>query len=227
MVKNTVAHYFKGVLYKVIHQHGTAEFTATELLSGHGVQHFDAQQSWGTVGGFFKGKDGGIYGMSNSHVLTNFGAARKGDQIRYEPNVIAGKLFDFYKLVPNTIFNTVDAAVFKVDTTNNTVDNLIKEIPIVGARINMKVQKKGFITKETSGTVKSVGGTGKVNFSGKNYYFSGIIGIVANEGDFNEPGDSGSLVWTEGGFITAIVFAKHNKFCWALPFAAIKGLIPN
>lgn len=229
-VKEIVAPYFKGVRYKVIHQHGSAEFSASTLLTGHAVQHFDSQ-SWGTVGGFFKGASGDVYGVSNTHVLTNFGAGSKGDKIRYEPNITAGTLFDFYTLTPRTVYNVIDGAVFKVDTANNNMDHINIDIPIplVGARVNMAVKKTGATTGETFGNITSVAGTAKVTLAGKDYWFSGVIAIKANnktQGDFNQPGDSGSIVRTDpGGHITAIVFAKKGKYCWALPFSPIRDLI--
>ena len=70
----------------------------------------------------------------------------------------------------------------------------------------------------------------QVSYSTLTAPFSGIITILGTDNDkeFNEPGDSGSLVLTDPGrYITAIVFAKHNQYCWALPFSLVLPLLDH
>ncbi len=225
-VRDIVAPFFEGVLYKVIHQHGEARFTKISLNTGHQVRNFK-NAGWGTLGGVIK-KNNVDYGISNSHVLCDLNDYQLGDNIMYEPNKVAGTLFNFYRIKPGDNRNLIDAAIFKIDTSSLDpiwVTPTPTKLKAYGARINMRVQKNGSATGVTLGIVQSVAGSGRVSLNGVRYNFSGIIGIKGINRDFNQPGDSGSLVLTEpGGHIVAIVFAKQNDFCWALPFSYVLRL---
>lgn len=221
-VKELISPYFTGVRFTVQHEGGHAEFTA-KLFDTKGIKNANST-SWGTVAGFFK-KKGKVYGLSNAHVLTNYMQGKKGDPITYEPNVAAGTLFKFFKILSGSNVNQVDAAIFEVKE-NTKVGWLPKSKPSslnpIGAKLNMVVTKTGFASGHTTGIVKGVNAAVKVKLNEEEYFFRKVIKILGTDEnkDFNEEGDSGSLILSfPNKKMVGLVFAKKGKVCYALPIA--------
>ncbi|MEP2935488.1 MAG: hypothetical protein ABJM06_07205 [Gilvibacter sp.] len=219
-VKEIVGPYFKGVPLIVRHEEGAAEFTFT-LLNGKGVKNFRSNK-WGTIAGYFK-NSGKFYGLSNAHVLADYGRGRKKDKIICAPNINAGTLVRFYNLKKPPSVNRVDAGIFEVASGHKPAWKPAKpkSMKPLGARVNLRVTKKGFASKDTTGVITAVNAYDKVDFNGQTYFFKNIIKIEGLQGkDFNQEGDSGSLVLSHPNrYMVALVFAKKNHICYALPIA--------
>lgn len=225
-IEKLASKYLNDLLFIVKHEHGKAEFSS-DIFAGNGIKHLNAG-GWGTLGGLFRAKDGNVYGVSNSHVIALKGKANKGDQILYAPNIMAGTLQDWYNLEAPPSINYIDAAIFKLDKEFTPKWLLLPaSTNSYSTQMGVAVQKMGLTTKRTTGKVSGVNGEGYVTLDNERFFFSNVIHVLGdNNSDFNEPGDSGSLLLTNpGGYIVGIVFAKKNKECWALPFKSALKLI--
>lgn len=217
------ARYFEGHPFKVISREGKPEGTAN-LTNGTGIKR-NGSTNIGSFGGVFQRSDGHLYGLSNNHVIANLNNANVGDPIMTSSNALAGTLFNWITLMPPPHINKIDAALFKIDPGNTA--NWTPHAPTgaVGAKVNLKVYKKGCATGLTNGYVTGIGSS-QVQLNGVLYNFSNIISIKGFDGDFNKPGDSGSVVLTTvGNYSVAIVFAKFGDFCWTLPISQIGPLL--
>ena len=225
-VTDIAKNHFKETLHKVIKRAGNPEFTAL-IKTGKGIKHKDII-GWGTLGGLFNRKnDPFLYGLSNSHVIAGTNNPQEGDNCIYAPNVIVGQLFRWYNLKLPPEINKMDAAIMKMMPNHTT--RWVPEKPKsnwIGPRINLRVYKNVAATGITHGIIKSYNGSARVILNGITYFFSGIIAIKSDNGHFNMPGDSGSIVLSsQGSYMVALVFAKYHEYCWALPISRVGALL--
>lgn len=162
---------------------------------------------------------GNVYALSNTHVFAPndiTGSGEVGDIVTqpglydvpthlYDPSLRLGQVAA-YKPIDGSIFasNDIDAAIALTDRTllgNGTPTALggygLPNKVTKAAALNMAVQKFGRTTLLTKGTVTGINATMAVGYADDWYaWFSGQI-IVETPGQFEQPGDSGSLVVTD------------------------------
>lgn len=193
----------------------------------------------GTIGGFFRDKDGDIVALSNNHVFAAENKARLNDPI-YQPGPIdasAGSIrfnnwpqpvanlpyFATLKkfLALNRSNNLHDSAIAKVHQTyleGNLLDLNYPGIqkPIVGfsgAAINMDVQKCGRTTGYTRGRVLALHGSFTINYDFGPARFNDCIVITG----MSQGGDSGSLILDNNMNGVGLLFAGSDKVTLANP----------
>lgn len=106
--------------------------------------------------------------------------------------------------------NLVDAAVATI--WNPGWVNL--DIPEIGELQGIRdlglgdgVQKTGRTTEHTTGTVEEVSVEVKVRYSSGVATFEDQVVVRSSDGEFSAPGDSGSAIVTEDGFLGGLLFA--------------------
>lgn len=156
----------------------------------------------GTLGCLVKDKKSGkVFILSNNHVLANSNNAKKGDPILQpgpydggkKPKDIIGYLENWVEIDFGKEANSVDAALAQPKNVN-----LVKpEIMLIGlplgvskAKLGMPIQKSGRTTGYTTGKIKDISATVKVNYDNKAALFRSQI-LTTN---ISQGGDSGSLV---------------------------------
>ena len=162
----------------------------------------------GTFGAVVK-DNGGMYVLSNNHVLADENRLKTGAAI-FQPGLLDGgnpstdqiaELTRFITLQPTTP-NTVDCAIAKA-LKNNLIS---KDILYIGAptgaedaAIDMIVHKFGRTTDYTAGHITSVDTDVTVQYDIGNLTFTGQIIVVGLGGTaFSGAGDSGSLILQRG-----------------------------
>jgi hypothetical protein len=156
---------------------------------------------------------------------------------KWPANWVARMLGCPYRLVvarPNQVEqphpNLVDAAVAKV-ILESWVDLDIPEIgEIEGIRdlqLGDQVQKTGRTTEHTTGMVEVVGSSSVVDYGpGKgNATFQDQIVVRGDSGDFSAPGDSGSAIITEDGFLGGLLFAGGSGVTIANKISHVVSLL--
>lgn len=170
--------------------------------------------------------------LSNNHILANVsngwdGRSALGDPI-YQPGKYDGGTSDnvignLYKFVPlayeergsgdikRAAVNRVDAAVAK-PVCEEMIDPGIIDIGkikgVAEPEINMKVCKSGRTSGVTSGRIRVMRTTLKVDMDDNRYaVFEDQVVTDMN----SKPGDSGSLVLTEKGEAVGLLFAGSNR----------------
>lgn len=177
----------------------------------------------GTLGGWFRDKEGDIVGLSNNHVLANENKARKSpkpgkpghwtvqpgvyDDPNWRRNKV-GNLKDFVRLKRRG--NQQDSAIFRPDRLD-LVDPEIYGIGIpagfnLDPTIGMDVQKTGRTTEHTTGRIISMGATVSVGYSSGVFTFEDQIITTA----MSQGGDSGSLLLDTERQIVGLLFAGSN-----------------
>jgi hypothetical protein len=164
--------------------------------------------SAGTLGCFVEDEDG-IYVLSNSHVIADFGAAPPGLAI-VQPgqldggNAPADVIGTLARAVPvdPTALNVADAAIATIDR-----DGIDRTIPGIGQPtatppapdIGDRVAKRGRTTDITTGTVQSINMNLKVRWPGELVEFADLVEIAHGDpmAAFAAAGDSGSLIVVE------------------------------
>lgn len=176
-----------------------------------GVSGGHADVTAGTIGA--RVTDGSrLFALSNNHVFAATNGGRSGDPV-FQPGAKDGggpdqtfaRLHDFEPIRPCKLGscprNKIDAAV-----ASTSPDQLDRATPEDGygsprsdhldAKIGMGVQKYGRTTGHTKGRISGIHATIDVN------YRTGIARfedqIVIGGGTFSAPGDSGSLIVTDG-----------------------------
>jgi len=181
----------------------------------------------GTLGSLVTDPTGGLFILSNNHVLARSGAAAFGEDIS-QPGLV-----DFQCRVPPTVANltafpslttsNVDAAIARLtqgspmDPDGNIavihrISNAPK-LPFVG----MEVQKVGRTTGWTTGSVSSFNTSVRVQYQarcgqGKKFTISFTNQVVVTSGSFSAGGDSGSLIVTNNALKqpVALLFAGSS-----------------
>lgn len=181
----------------------------------------------GTIGARVKDAAGGVYILSNNHVLANSNQASIGDPSLQPGPYDGGQLSDaiatLHAFAPivftSTASNTMDAAIALSSTANlgnaTPADDGygMPSAAIFGdsdgdgrfddrnALLNVKVQKYGRTTKLTKGSITGINGTFTVcyaSFFGFCLQAARFVDqLVVSPGSFSGGGDSGSLIVTD------------------------------
>lgn len=152
--------------------------------------------------------------LSNNHVMARSNAGAKGEPISQPgrldhgvcPDNVIADLLRFIEINFAGGINEVDAAIASA-TNFEFVDSRILRgkqkfeglvSPQVAASLGMEVQKSGRTTGWTHGSVNAIAVTVNVRYPGDRIgRFENQFRVSAAEGNFSEPGDSGSLVTTD------------------------------
>ena len=159
------------------------------------------------------------YILSNNHVLANFDKnpigtkftqpANDENSLNSSSNIVA-ELETFIPIYPQifvndrTPRNSVDCAIARI-LDNSNISNRIRNIGIIKgtkkAKVGMKVSKFGRTTGLTTGTVDSINVTtfADSNNIGRYYIKNQIYTSI-----YTKPGDSGSPIVTQDGYIIAM-----------------------
>jgi hypothetical protein len=198
----------------------------------------------GTIGCRLRGKDGGVYALSNNHVWAAENAGVIGDKIIQPGSLdefidglpicdkadIIGTLFK-YKPYDPTGPNLIDAAVMKTDTSllgKSTVPAPIgygtpRTTVVVRPFLGMAVQKFGRTTGHTTGTISALNQT--IIVGGTSLGLLLFVNQIEVTGDgfspFSIPGDSGSLIVTMDRFPVALLFAGAGIFTNGNPIQTV------
>jgi hypothetical protein len=207
------------------------------LQPGYSIGH--GQITAGTLGGFFKDKDGDIVALTNNHVGANENRAKIGDPI-YQPGPMdsprgsikfenwtqpASNLAYFGTLkrfVPlNRANNLHDSAIVKVHQSyidsnliNTHYPQLNQKLSGIGtASIGMRVQKCGRTTGYTTGNVMALHGSFTISYDFGSARFNDCIVLSG----MSAGGDSGSLVMDTNMNAVGLLFAGSDKVTLANP----------
>jgi len=176
--------------------------------------------------------------LSNNHVLANVNAAQAGDEILQpgpydggtRPADVIARL-ERYVAIDFALPNYVDCA-----TATLVESRLVRReqlflkggtpaffacgtMPVPASR-GLSVGKSGRTTQLTAGRVTGIGATIRVNMgAGRVAVFRDQIEIRGVSGDFSQPGDSGSLIWTwdEARNPVGLLFAGGGGLTFANP----------
>src|SRR3989338_1937463 len=156
----------------------------------------------GTLGCLVKDKKNGkVFILSNNHVLANSNNAKKGDPILQpgpydggkKPKDIIGYLENWIEIKFGKEANLIDSALARP----KNVHSVKPEIMMIGlpkgvtrAKLAMSIQKSGRTTGYTTGKIKDISASVKVNYDNKVALFRNQI-LTTN---MSQGGDSGSLV---------------------------------
>lgn len=159
--------------------------------------------------------------LSNNHVLANTSLADKPkakvNDLIVQPaktdgkNRALGRLEKYAALNSYPKANIVDCAVARPIIGDNIEPEILEIGRINGttkAKIGMKIRKSGRTTGLTTGEIKAVGATIKVNY-GDGLFLKFVDQIVASP--MSEPGDSGALVVDRNNKAVGLLFAGSNK----------------
>jgi hypothetical protein len=165
---------------------------------------FDA----GTFGALVK-DSGGLYILSNSHVLADEGQLNPGAPISQPGSLDDGspptdeiaELTRFIKLQPGAP-NKVDCAIAAVDSSKNVSNSILQIGPPQGvgdAKVDMTVHKFGRTTGYTVGHITSIDTDVSLQYETGIFTFAGQITIAGSNGQaFADAGDSGALILERG-----------------------------
>jgi hypothetical protein len=196
------------------------------LVPGYSCGH--GKITAGTLGGFFRDRDGDIVALSNNHVMANENASQIGDVI-YQPgptdatseckfmgwpdNVIDlpyfGTLKNFVKI--NAANNLQDSAIAKIHE-KLVKDGAINPVyPIIGkkangwaiAKVGDQVQKCGRTSGHTTGSVIALHSTFTIEYDfGPAEFNDCIVTTFMSKG-----GDSGSVIYDFNMNAIGLLFA--------------------
>ena len=214
---------------KIIAQANTGRFRPAP--GGVSLGHY--QITAGTLGCLVKDKKSGkVLILSNNHVLANSNKAEKGDPILQpgpydggkKPKDLIGYLENWIEINFKKEANLVDAALARPKNVS-----LVKpEIMLIGspqgvskARLGMPIQKSGRTTGYTTGKVKDISATVKVNYDDKTALFRGQI-IATN---MSQGGDSGSLVLDMKQRAVGLLFAGSEQVTILNPISSVINLL--
>lgn len=157
--------------------------------------------------------------LSNNHVLANTTLTNEQNAFRNDPILQPGKsdrgtqeigkLANLVALKPSPEVNQVDCALAKPTDPKNITAEIMEVGKVNGINepsVGMRIKKSGRTTGLTSGTIKSINATVKVNYSGRILLFENQI--IASK--MSEPGDSGSLVLDMNNKAVGLLFAGSN-----------------
>ena len=185
----------------------------------------------GTIGGFFKDRDGQVVMLSNNHVLAASNRGVRGnvalqpgiyDNPNWQNNIVGhlkyyrplvgpnGKSFDAVKWTEISGYNLEDSAIASI--TNP--DSIILDYPVIGrpvgfkndVNIGSKVQKVGRTTEYTTGNVIATDAVVTVQYGTTNYLFKDQI-VTSG---MAQGGDSGSVLFDMDKNIIGLLFAGSD-----------------
>jgi len=158
-----------------------------------------------------------VFALSNNHVFANSNRANLGDAVLQPgrvdggtaPGDVLGTLHDFEPITfcrpaplgcPNNHMDAAVAAVTSADVGQATPDDgygLPRGTPL-DATLLARVQKYGRTTGHTKGAISGLFATVNVDYRIGTARFVNQIIITGSAGEFSGPGDSGSLVVSDG-----------------------------
>ena len=187
----------------------------------------------GTLGCLVKDKKSGkVLILSNNHVLANSNKAEKGDPILQpgpydggkKPKDLIGYLENWIEINFKKEANLVDAALARPKVSGD----VRPEIMLIGspqgltkAKIGMPIQKSGRTTGYTTGKVKDISASVKVNYDNQTALFRGQI-LTTN---MSQGGDSGSLVLDMKARAVGLLFAGSEQVTILNPINEVLRLL--
>lgn len=200
-------------------------------LGGVSLGHYKITA--GTLGCLVKDKKTGkILILSNNHVLANSNNAKKGDPILQpgpydggkKSKDIIGHLENWVEINFGKKANSIDAALAQPKNVN-----LVKpEIMLIGlpqgvakAKLGMSIQKSGRTTGYTTGKIKDISATVKVNYDKRQALFRNQI-LTTN---MSQGGDSGSFVLDMKRRALGLLFAGSELITILNPIANVFNLL--
>ena len=166
----------------------------------------------GTLGGFFRDKDGDLVMLSNQHVLAGSNAAKAGERIiqpgRYDGGKSRHRFARLKSFVPLKNGVNQDSAIAIVEKPFRNYINF-GGVPkgFRAPKVGMKVKKSGRTTKITSGKIIAVNGTFSVNYGNTSYTIKNcVVSTFMSKG-----GDSGSLLMDKRNKICGLLFAGSSS----------------
>lgn len=187
----------------------------------------------GTLGAFFKDKDGDIVLLTNNHVIagdeTNgpYGPAPRQGNVIIQPGIYDGgriedAFADLKSWIPLKSNNNIeDSAIAKIRDINNIVaeiKNIGKINGFAKAQIGMTIQKVGRSTGYTRGKVISVNTSVCVDYGNVNRCFNNCI-ITTN---MSAGGDSGSIGLDKKQNAVGLLFAGSDAVTIYNPISSPK-----
>ncbi|MDO8748142.1 MAG: hypothetical protein Q7J72_03375 [Candidatus Omnitrophota bacterium] len=198
-----------------------------------GVSLGHYQITAGTLGCLVKDKKSGkVFILSNNHVLANSNKAKKGDPILQpgpydggkKPKDIIGYLENWIEIGFGKEVNLIDAALARPKNAGDVKP----EIMLIGspqgvakAKLGMPIQKSGRTTGYTTGKIKDISATVKVNYDNQVALFRNQI-IATN---MSQGGDSGSLVLDMKQRAVGLLFAGSEQITILNPIASVLDLL--
>jgi GH25 family lysozyme M1 (1,4-beta-N-acetylmuramidase) len=164
--------------------------------------------------------------LSNNHVLAKVNKGQKGDPI-YQPgpNDAYDGLHEvgyLERFVPLKNDCNVDCAVAK--PTVNVDSGLYQIYPevreVIEPTVNLNVQKSGRTTDTTYGTILSIGTTVEVFYGSGTYRIKDVFICKLP----SAPGDSGSLITTQGSIkkVVGLLFAGNGTYTVGCKFSEVE-----
>lgn len=190
--------------------------TYFNVSSGDPIGHeiISKTGGYGTLGSFIITNGQADFIISNNHVLASTNQGKKGDAIYLVKNgqrARIGTLLD-YVTIYGDIENDLDIAIARFD--GDTVGSMGPGTGIRQPRLGERVIKVGARTGRTTGLVRSIDYTTKVDFDGQSVVFGNQTQIVSNTKGmpFSKSGDSGSVIYAESdGYAIGLLFAGNGK----------------
>ena len=187
----------------------------------------------GTLGCLVKDKKSGkVLILSNNHVLANSNKAQKSDPILQpgpydggkKPKDLIGYLENWIEINFKKEANLVDAALARPKNAGDVKP----EIVLIGspqgltkAKIGMPIQKSGRTTGYTTGKVKDISASLKVNYDNQTALFRNQI-LTTN---MSQGGDSGSLVLDMKQRAVGLLFAGSEQVTILNPINEVLRLL--
>ncbi len=225
--------------------HQTKQETPISLgTSGGNINDISKAFCYGGTLGALVSNTGGIYILSNNHVLARLNRATIGEDIIQpglidvgcrgnQANIVAdlsGFVTILFKSKRTTPANTVDAAIALVRGGQVQTDGHILDIGTISGgtaqgQVGCAVEKSGRTTGLTTGTITAVDVTVDINYgNGKVARFTGQFLISGSS--FSAGGDSGSLIVTvpdKGAKPSAVglLFAGSSSSTVANPIGSV------
>ena len=214
---------------KIIAQANTGRFRPAP--GGVSLGHY--QITAGTLGCLVKDKKSEkVLILSNNHVLANSNKAEKGDPILQpgpydggkKPKDLIGYLENWIEINFKKEANLVDAALARPKVSGD----VRPEIMLIGspqgltkAKIGMPIQKSGRTTGYTTGKVKDISASVKVNYDNQTALFRDQI-LTTN---MSQGGDSGSLVLDMKARAVGLLFAGSEQVTILNPINEVLRLL--
>ena len=214
---------------KIVAQANTGRFRPAP--GGVSLGHY--QITAGTLGCLVKDKKSGkVFILSNNHVLANSNKAKKGDHILQpgpydggkKPKDIIGYLENWIEINFKKEANLVDAALARPKDSGDVQPEIIligSPQSLTKAKIGMSIQKSGRTTGYTTGKVKDISASVKVNYDNQVALFRNQI-LTTN---MSQGGDSGSLVLDMKARAVGLLFAGSEQVTILNPISAVLNLL--
>ena len=181
------------------------DISALQAITECGVSCGHHKITAGTLGCLVRkqnGNGGGLFILSNNHVLANSNAAKAGDRILHPGPMDGGtdpiaRLTDFEPLDFKGT-NRIDGAIAEL-LDEESVDPGIRIIgPVIpppgSPAVYQSVRKHGRTTQHTVGVIMDIAADIRVRYGTRIAAFEDQLAIEGLGGNFSQGGDSGSLI---------------------------------